>query len=161
MSNKAYGVKPMYTWGRVLIAASTYGDATACITMHWLDPMLEDLILDANLPASVARESLGGLHTGNVDEFLKHRVVEAGELGVTVQQLVKHYANREGGVHYDPTPPDLPLLVALRGEHDLALRLTVLAIGRIVHRALEPLAACIVLSRNPHPYGLSGDPLLE
>ncbi|MEV5210958.1 hypothetical protein AB0K35_26135 [Micromonospora sp. NPDC053740] len=153
-ANKAYRMRPVCSWSTVVITAGTYEGATACISMHWLDPMLEDLILDLRLPSGVARESLVPPQTGNLDAFLRYRVAVAGELGVTASQLVTHYANREGGVHYDSTPPILPLLGALRGDHDYALRLTVLAIGRIVHRALEPLAARIVLSRNPHPYGL-------
>ncbi|MEW2444840.1 hypothetical protein [Micromonospora marina] len=161
-ANKAHRVKPICSWSTVQVVAGTHDGEAACISMHWLDPMLEELLLlRTDLPADVERASLAPPSRDKMDKFLKYHVVVAGKQNVTVEQLVTHYANREGGVHYDPTPPDSPLLGALRGDHDHALRLTVLAIGRIVHRALEPLAALTVLARNPRPYGLSGDPVVQ
>ena len=107
----------------------------------------DERVPDGHLPERV-------LLRGRFEQLLKHSAIISRGERVTVHELIKHYANREGGVHVDPEPPDAPLLREVLGSHEEALRLTVVAVGRVVHRALEPLAARVLLRDRPHPYGL-------
>jgi hypothetical protein len=157
-ANKEYRFKPVYEWSGVLVAVSVdVGLGTPCIAMHWLDPTLTEILVHARVsPAEVNTVPMSP-RAGNLDAFRRHDAVVRGAQVVNIQEIVTHYANREGGVHYDSRPAKSALLSELLPEHDLAVCLTVLAIGRIVHKALEPLAARIALSRNPHPYGIRDD----
>jgi hypothetical protein len=157
-ANQSYGFRPVYAWSGVRVATSGEGGrAPAWVAMHWLDPMLKDLLIRARVSPTEVDTALVEPRTGNLSTFRQHDVIVSGEQRVSVQDVITHYANREGGVHYDSRPARSSLLADLLPERDLALRLTVLAVGRIVHRSLEPLGAQIALSRNPHPYGLGED----
>jgi hypothetical protein len=93
---------------------------------------------------------------GDLQKFLAERVVQVAPGAgapipddpdgiVTVVELVSHYANRLGGVHYDPTPGKAVLVKALE-QSAIDLNLTMSAIGRIVIRALDPLAARLFMN---------------
>jgi hypothetical protein len=92
-------------------------------------------------------------HEASLDGFLAHGAIVRDDSTVTVKELIKHYANREGGVHYDGTPAT-PLIEDIRVESEEALRLTVLSVGRVAYRGLEPLASAVMLSGRPGPFGL-------
>jgi hypothetical protein len=157
-ANKTHRVKPVYEWSRLRVSVGGIdGQHSAWVSMQWLDPMLNDLLLRKRLPPDEETAEFPAPRTGNINNFSQYEVIVKDGEGVTVSELVTHYANREGGVHYDSKPPKSQILSSLLRGQDLALRLTVLAIGRIAHRALEPLAARIALSRNPHPYGIGDD----
>ena len=80
------------------------------------------------------------ISSGNFNKFLGSPVVDPRRGGVmqtaTVRDLIKHYANREGGVHYDQGGKSTnELIEQIRDFAGDELRRTVLACGRIVVRA--------------------------
>lgn len=74
----------------------------------------------------------------------------------TVRDLVRLYANHLGGVHLEMEKSPNELLLALR-EHDPSLvRQMMLAVGRVVHRALDPLATLLTMEQHKDAYGVWG-----
>jgi hypothetical protein len=147
--NREHRLRPVCTWVHVRVLLDKDPESTA--PLLWLDPGL----LSLQVPIDQGEDLSKYAKSTTLDVFLKHQVVHSGGEAATVQDLILHYANREGGVHYDPQPADVPALRRLTAGHERALRLTVLAVGRVVHRALEPLAGRVVLGKQPHPFGLS------
>lgn len=154
--NRRFRMKFTCRWGRLNVAVAARGGA-AWVPMHWLDPDLY-LLRTAAMP----REGVDAMpeipepREGTLRQFMGSAVVRGdGSQHVRVDQLLGHYANREGGVHHGVGPADSALLEAVRCESEEALRLTVLASARIIYRALEPLAAVASLIDEPHPKGLS------
>jgi len=73
---------------------------------------------------------------------------------VTVNQMLSHYANQLGGVHWDPAggTPQRLLLIAVKYEEPLVQR-AILAVARVVVRGLAPLAEVLAnedLVTGPH-----------
>ncbi len=158
--NREHRLVIQCVWNDVAVAHRS----GAFISTLWLDPALWEVKADAIVPAELRTELPSAVRTSSIPQFLKAVVVSRELAEVSVHQLVKHYANREGGVHYDAArAADSPLLEDVRGDGDEALRLTVVAIGRVLVRALEPLVARVLLARRPHPHGLylDGDHLQE
>lgn len=89
------------------------------------------------------------IHRFDFKNFAKMPVAAGGwdddEAHVTVRDLVKHFAHREGGVHYDGDFADNALLTRLMESDRRAMDLTMLALGRVVLHALEPLAYKIMI----------------
>jgi hypothetical protein len=152
--NRGFRLKLKFRWGRLRVATAAR-NGSAWVPGGWLDPTLADL--HPSLQNDEAQKTLreNPPHEGTLHRFLDHDPILRGEDRVTVRELIKHYANREGGVHYDDSPPDSTLLDDVRAESEEALRLTVLAAGRIVYRGLEPLAAAVMLAERPGPFGLT------
>ncbi|MFC7572005.1 hypothetical protein ACFQX8_05870 [Klenkia terrae] len=123
----------------------------------WLDPILLDLHPEMQSEELRRVNADSPPWEGTLQQFLSHDTLVRGDEKVTIRELIKHYANREGGVHYDAAPPEKELLAHLRAESESALRLTVLAAGRIIYRGLEPLAAAVMLAERPGPFGLRTD----
>lgn len=125
-----------------------------------LDPVLSRALILTNIADPEERKELLAIppQTGNVEKFLKSPVVdtrdENGMVEVSVRELIKHYANREGGVHYGAGKSENSTLEHARTFADEDLRYTILACGRIVYRTLEPLAAAALLRDVPWPRGL-------
>ncbi|UKJ63941.1 hypothetical protein H1Q78_00095 [Cellulosimicrobium cellulans] len=105
------------------------------------------LLLDPVILAEVAGEKhlnalSGALHTEGLKEFLKQPVISVPGHRVTIRELIKHYANVEGGVHVavERESPNAVLSAALESEHqEEVLRQTLVAVGRVTYRALEPV----------------------
>ena len=57
---------------------------------------------------------------GSISKFLQHVAVQRDDDRLTVKELVLHYAHREGGVHFDPTPPESKLLNDILEESEQA-----------------------------------------
>lgn len=150
--NQEHRLKPTCSWGRLRVALRLSSGEAAWLPMVWLDPLLTDLKLAKEL-APESRPEVGPW-TGTLSKFMKHDAIVAGADHVGVEELVRYYANRAGGVHHDPRPPDNPLLALLSFEADEGLRYTILAAGRVIYRSLEPLAALIILGRQLHPLGI-------
>lgn len=125
-----------------------------------LDPVLCRALVLTNISDPEKRKDFLSFppRTGNVEKFLKSPVIdtrgENGMIEVTVRDLIKHYANREGGVHYGSGKSENAILEEIRSHADEDLRYTILACGRIVYRTLEPLAAAALLRDVPWPQGL-------
>lgn len=152
--NRAHRLKPLCTISRMRTAVpATNGNVW--LGGLWLDnPLTEQLLAALGNPL---RSNLGPWEVP-LRTFLKHKAIIRSSEHVDVITLVKQYANREGGVHYDPTPPDSALLRDVLDLSEPAVRLTVLAAARIVYGALEPVASTIVLQRYEWPLGLAGKP---
>ncbi|WP_350493606.1 hypothetical protein [Rhodococcus sp. (in: high G+C Gram-positive bacteria)] len=126
-----------------------------------LDPVLFRALIQIRIADPGVRNELLNMkpRTGNVEQFLKSPVIDArkenGMVEVTVRELIKHYANREGGVHYGAGKSENATLEKARTFADEDLRYTILACGRIVYRTLEPLAAAALLRDVPWPRGLA------
>lgn len=79
-------------------------------------------------------------------DFLQERIALSNghplndEGRVTIAELIRYFAHNAGGVHYDGRPPSDPFFAALVAADLRSLQLTLLAVGRVVYRALEPLA---------------------
>ncbi len=168
-ANRAFQFKPMCEWSGIETALPT----GVFLGRLWLDPTLWEVFFEMTFSETDRRAlnqaGVSGRHTGGLRQFLRHPAVRERSLGAeadaaaahpplvaTVADLIKHFANREGGVHYDPSVSHHPLLERLRAEHDMALRLTLLAAGRILHRAMEPLAVRIALRGREGQYGVGG-----
>ena len=83
---------------------------------------------------------------GDRKQFLAVHVVSDRQdsRSATVRDLIGHYANRLGGVHWDPNSrkdSDNSTLREAFVEYEDNLRLCLSSIARIVIRALDPLAA--------------------
>ena len=97
------------------------------------------------------------VRSGSIDQFLGTQVIDRHRAGglaqtATVRDLIKHYANREGGVHYDPGGKSAnEFIEQIRDFADEDLRRTVSACGRIVVRALEPIVVAATLKDKPWP----------
>ena len=93
---------------------------------------------------------------GSIEDFLGFDLLVRGSEAVTTKQLLGHYANRQGGVHHDNRPAQVPLLADVLNMSERAANQTVLAATRILYSALEPVAVDAFLRMATHPYGLSG-----
>ena len=132
--------QPRYEW------ASIYQGAVA------------GAMLDATLVRSLSQERLTGpglkvIHSGALAEFLAYKVTHISiDGGITVKDLVKHFANGEGGVHFgslrEPVPPRLGALLEDPSYAPLLLD-TIAAIGRVV---CDALAAAVAIAAHPEHY---------
>jgi hypothetical protein len=146
--NREHRLKPECVWQRLHVATAAR-NGPAWVPWWWLDPEIHDM------HPLHARETLEPWR-GPIGKFLQHVVIRRAPHELTVQELISHYAHWEGGVHFKTSPPQSDLLSDIREESEEALRLTVLAIGRIIHRALTPLSVHIVIAQLPHPHGING-----
>lgn len=146
---KRAGMEVRFAWSR----ARVYSPAEAWIPGLWLDPQLAEELVEQVFPDQADDVHAIGYFEGGAAGFLGYApIVKDGET-ITVAQLVKHFANREGGVPYDPRRPVSPLLKkALSESPDMVLS-TLIAIGRIVHKGFEPVGARLVLGARPFPRG--------
>ncbi|MFF0281780.1 hypothetical protein ACFYSW_15850 [Rhodococcus aetherivorans] len=148
--------KPTFTWSKSRLGVGlgdTSSLAFALVAGLYFDPILTEVQVDISglredPPRRMATE------TGSTKEFLNKTVIEVqsghpqatGHADVTVRDLIKHFANREGGVHFGPGGKSTnSTLEAMRGQADQQLRDTLAGVGRVAVRALEPLAAAVVL----------------
>ncbi|MGV1005147.1 MAG: hypothetical protein ACOYEV_10390 [Candidatus Nanopelagicales bacterium] len=138
-------------WGRLRVATPAANGLT-WVPMLWLDPLLYQL-QNQRHPELATRAHELAPHTGPLEEFLKTDLLIRDGSSTTPAAIVSDYANRRGGVHYDPRDPRDPLLSDVRAKSSRSLDLTMLAIGRIVYQAIEPLAARVFVSREVHPFG--------
>lgn len=131
----------------------------------WLDPLLvelKDWDFTQQLTASGApAPDMGGPpRPRSRDEFLRYAPFasaakeDGSDTEATVLDIITMYANQLGGVHWDPAKVKHPLLRELLAIDEAYLRQTMVAIGRTVYRALEPLAYYVILSQREHPFGL-------
>ncbi len=165
-ANRDRRAKIEFRWSQTFVALGTQS-AGAWIPYLWLDPELASL---KDMPPELLPAFAGAQRAGSLHKFLAFEVVQVQWLRPTpdapsqlthvrVKEVIQHYAHREGGVHFDASPADNAALEVIRQASELALRMTLIAISRIAYRALEPLAARIVLEERPHPLGLGGPPL--
>ncbi len=151
--NRSLRLQPRYSWMDFVM--STAGGHPE-LALLWLDPAMFQALMQSAVEAggrpvvdpSPPRE-------GDLAAFLRVPVVQYGGENATVLDLVRHFANREGGIHFDPKQAETPLLELVRREEDEGLRLTLVATGRVVYRALEPLAARVALASRAPRYGLA------
>lgn len=149
-----------FEWMTVRKMATGNIDAQVMTPGLALDPVLFRALIQNKITDPDVRRELLAIppHTGNVEKFLKSPVVdtkgENGMVEVSVRELIKHYANREGGVHYGAGQSENSILEDSRRFADEDFRYTILACGRIVYRTLEPLAAAALLRNVPWPKGL-------
>ena len=126
--------------------------------------MLDPVIASAMTTLSGSEEDRGMLdlarRSGTFEQFLSSKVIDRQVAGqprqvATVRDLIRHYANREGGVHHDPGGKSTnDFIEEIRDFADEDLRLIIVACGRIIVRALEPMAAALTLKDIPWPAGL-------
>lgn len=179
-ANRTWRLKVTVEWSRTRVAYKTDSGRGYWIPALWLDPMLGELkeftsptlVVEGPdrtlVPAAPDATPLKlVLRTGNLQAFLRYEAIRPGSVRdetphdngpITVGQLIKHYANREGGVHYDESPADESTIEDIRLTSDEPLRHTILSAGRIVCRAMEPLAAALLLADRPWPTGLAPMP---
>lgn len=168
--NRQYRYQPVCRWS----AVDTATPRGVYLPRLWLDPLLWEVYLEVAMPAEARQElkTLGVLQAqeGSLQQFLAYKVVReappatpGGDVAqvkspptATVRDLIRHFAHREGGVHYGSGETEHPLLQRVRHSDDMPLRLTLLAAGRIVHRALEPLAVRVALHSLDGHYGVGG-----
>lgn len=82
----------------------------------------------------------------NMEEFLEHEAARQGpHRSATVRQIVRLYANYLGGVHFNMESDASELLLDIRAESPDFLRETMLAIGRVVRKSMEPAALVLAL----------------
>lgn len=125
-------------------------------TYRWMSAYHGDvssLLLDPEISESTGvierLQAERSCHTGSLVEFLKVNI----STGVTVKDLIRHYAHAEGGVHHGANREriDSRLASLLASEaNELKLRLTLVAIGRIVCRALAGASAVAAIP-DLHP----------
>lgn len=151
--NRELRFKPELSWSRVRIAVPA-DNGSVWVPLLWLDPVLGARLLERVQAALGHAGDHPVVWDGNLDAFLKHPVMLRDGRELTVQVLLRHYANREGGVHHDDRPPDSDLLGDVLAQSEEAARLTALACTRIIYRALEPLAVALHLRANDYPAGL-------
>jgi hypothetical protein len=86
---------------------------------------------------------------GSLDRFQKARIAFRAPPGrvlgpppesVNVLEVVSHYANRLGGVHFDTTPPSNDLLAEIMASSIDEIHYAMGSIARIIVRSLDPLA---------------------
>lgn len=159
--NRSLRMKPVIAWAnmRALVRAKT--DEGVMAPGLALDPVIARAMVVVNFPDSELSIVDKTVQSASIGEFLRYRVIErlvppdGVTQQVTVRQLIKHYANREGGVHYDSGGRSAnEFIEQIRGFADEDLRRTVLACGRVVLRALEPIAVAVMLREQPWPVGL-------
>jgi hypothetical protein len=148
-ANRGVKLKIDAQWSRLRVAHDSASGELAWVPGLWLDPVLQDLAL-----RSLTGPEKDQRTSGNLQKFLQHQTVIRGESTVTIRELISHYANSEGGVHYDEGTADNALIEDIRLHWDEPLRHTLLAASRIVVRAFEPLAAAVLLKGRPWPAGL-------
>ena len=158
--NKTYKTKPLFRW--VPMRAAVRGDLSQNVMAAGLafDPVIAEAM--ATLTGEQEEHELVEFarQSGNHDKFLATKVVDRlgtrdVQQSATVRDLIKHYANREGGVHHDPGGKSTnEFIEQIRHFADEDLRRTLLACGRIVVRTLEPMAAALMLKDTPWPMGL-------
>lgn len=158
--NEKYRLVVRCTWSTM-----NAGVEGAYLPRLWLDPALWEVFVATHyvdVPEGFA-ELVLKTRTESMRTFLRAKVVTESFVGhtqqqpltATVEDLILHFSNREGGVHWDPTPAKHPLLERTLVSNDLALRQTLLATGRVIHRALEPLAVRVGLDLLDGHYGVS------
>jgi hypothetical protein len=91
--NREHRLVIQYVWNDVAVAHRS----GAFISTLWLDPALWEVKADAIVPAELRTELPSAVRTSSIPQFLKAVVVSRELAEVSVHQLVKHYANREGG----------------------------------------------------------------
>lgn len=152
--NREVKLKLTAEWSRGRVAHHSVSGDGAWIPGLWLDPVLHDLwARDLDIPG-VPVSAADFRESGNLQAFLQHETVLGEDGTVSIQELITHYANREGGVHYDEGAAKNPLIEDIRQAADEPLRHTLLAASRIVVRAFEPLAAAVHLKNRHWPAGL-------
>lgn len=159
--NKEYALSLTCSWTTVMTGAQG-----VYVPRLWLDPLLWDVYMDMY----VGRQQHNLFESskpkqGSVVDFMKVEVLRQApppeqqhepQPTATVKDLIRHFANLEGGVHWDPKLAKNSVIESLRGAADEPLRQTLLAVGRIVHRALDPLAVRVALSMPAIRHGIGG-----
>lgn len=127
-----------------------------------LDPMMARALVSVNFPDEDLDATVGAAtRTGNFEKFLSAEVMDQHQPGqgrrtATAKDLIKHYANREGGVHYDQSGRSAnEFIEEIRHFADEDLRMMLIACGRILVRAFEPMAVVLTLKDKPWPSGLT------
>jgi hypothetical protein len=158
--NRNLRIQPVVEWAvvRTLVRAKT--DEGVMLPGLALDPVIARAMLAVNFPNNDGSGVEKAVRSGNVDKFLGSQVIDRHhpdgvKQTATVRDLIKHYANREGGVHYGPGGKSTnEFIEQIRDFADEDLRRTVVACGRIILRALEPIAVAVTLKDKPWPVGL-------
>lgn len=159
--NRQFKTKPSVEWATIRAMVRADVSKQVMVGGLALDPVMARALLTVNFPDSDPNETLAqSTHSGNFEKFLSAEVMDQHLPGqtrrtATVRDLIKHYANREGGVHYDPTGRSAnEFIEQIRHFADEDLRMMIIACGRIVVRALEPMAVVLTLKDKPWPSGL-------
>jgi hypothetical protein len=155
--NRQIEHKPVFRIREAFVCASTEKEhgVTAWVPGLLADPELTSIFMSRYPsvdPPDAPPQAL------KASKFLKWKIVHASVGGrkesVTVHELTKHFANTQGGVHFDrqgksaSAPLDrLPL------QAESPLLYTLVALGRITVKALEPIASAILLRRLPGQVG--------
>ncbi|WP_433733520.1 hypothetical protein ACQP0C_15035 [Nocardia sp. CA-129566] len=147
------------TWIPLRMVVRSKIDAQVMAPCMALDPVIADAV--ATLTGHDARETFElAMMEGTFEQFLNYGVIDQFQSNspirtVSVRELIKHYANREGGVHYGTGEKIVSEFIEqIRDFADEDMRRTILACGRIIVRALEPMAAALMLKDTPWPAGL-------
>ncbi len=159
--NRQFKTKPTVEWTSLRAMVRANISEQVMVAGLALDPMMAKAFITVNFPSDDADRLLAaGTRTGNFEKFLSVEVMDRKLAGqarqtATVRELIKHYANREGGVHYDPTGKSANQFIEqIRHFADEDLRMMIVACGRIVVRTLEPMAVMLTLKDKPWPSGL-------
>lgn len=136
-------------WSRLFVTFQT-DNGPVLAPMLWLDPELAVL-----QPAWNASDTNQTLVSGTLSQFLQYPVFLGSGRSARVKDLILHYAHREGGVHLDERPAKIPVIDHLKHHYEDAPKATMVAVGRIIARTLEPVAARLVMRRWPGPLGIA------
>ncbi|MGN2634596.1 hypothetical protein ACTD5D_30935 [Nocardia takedensis] len=159
--NREFKMRPIVEWMSVrsLVRAKTAENVR--VAGLALDPVMAKAFLAVNFREREHTDVFGeATKSGDFETFLSAKVMDRPLPGespqvATVRDLVKHYANREGGVHYDSSGKRAnEFLEQVRGFADEDLRMMIIACGRIIVRALEPMVGVVILKDKPWPAGL-------
>ena len=159
-ANREIKSRPTVEWISAHRIVETRPDAQVMTSALALDPVLFRAVVESIEPDKTKRAEIfeNPPRSGTFDDFLKWGVIvkriDDEWKPVSVRELVKHYANREGGVHFGQGKSSHPILEEIREFADEDLRRTILACGRITYRAMEPLAAALLLRDVAWPIGL-------
>lgn len=134
---RSLGLTPEANWLQVH-RVHNLGDAQYEIATPYMDPVLS---LELGLKRFLETEK-DLLKSGSIERFLSRDVVAERSGGTTSRRasfadLIRHFANHEGGVHIGRQSKQT-LLMDLREHLGDDLRLLLVIAGRIIYRALEP-----------------------
>ncbi|WP_297625280.1 hypothetical protein [Nocardia sp.] len=166
--NRTFKTKPVLHWIGMCFLTEETVESQVAVAGLMLDPVIAEAMIAVNYSPDkrdFMTKFMGFQHVeGNIQRFLSHKVLirmSGGDPSIpqesaSVLDLIKHYANCEGGVHYDPVGRSAnDLILEIKEAADQNLRLTIVACSRIILRALEPMAAATMLKAARWPAGLN------